>query len=130
MRSYNDEATDFHIQKIPKSGSNYICWSVILMDSVFKKDENDFPQVFLKAWKSSKKMRKVIRYIPDELKFSCHDFDEFEEEYIKTKHHDGDYFLNKANLYMQNVFLRLKIQILRHSNGRRVRHKIYVWCIF
>ena len=79
------------------------------MDSVFKKDENDFPQVFLKAWKSSEKMRKVIRYIPDELKFSSHDFDKSEEEYIKTKHHDGGCFLNKANLYMENVFLRLKI---------------------
>ena len=25
IRSYGDEATDFHVKKIPKAGSNYIC---------------------------------------------------------------------------------------------------------
>ena len=39
IRSYIDEAADFHIRKIPEADSNYI-WLVILIDSVFKKDEN------------------------------------------------------------------------------------------
>ena len=38
ISSYGDEATDFHTREIPEAGSNYICWSVILIDSVLKKD--------------------------------------------------------------------------------------------
>ena len=29
-----------------KEGSNYICSSVVIIDSVLKKDENYYPQVF------------------------------------------------------------------------------------
>ena len=36
IRSCNDETTDFQSRKIPKAGSNYICWSGIIMDSVLK----------------------------------------------------------------------------------------------
>ena len=39
------------LKKIPKAGCNYICWSVILTDSVLKKDENYYPQVFLREKK-------------------------------------------------------------------------------
>ena len=35
-----DEATDIHTRKIPKAGSNYICWSIMLIDSILKNDEN------------------------------------------------------------------------------------------
>ena len=48
IRLYFDEATDFLARKIPKVGSNYICWLVILIDSVLKKNENGYSQVFLK----------------------------------------------------------------------------------
>ena len=46
---------DFYGRKIPEAGSNYIFWSVILTDFVFKKDENYHPQVFLKECKSTEK---------------------------------------------------------------------------
>ena len=39
--------TNFHNTKIPKEGSQYICLSVILLDSVFKTGKNCYPQVFL-----------------------------------------------------------------------------------
>ena len=48
IRSYRDEATNFHAWNIPGAGSNYICWSVILIDSVLKKDENYYSLKFLK----------------------------------------------------------------------------------
>ena len=48
---------DFYGRKIPEAGSNYIFWSVILTDFVFKKDENYHPQVFLKECKSTEKRK-------------------------------------------------------------------------
>ena len=50
-------------------GSNYICVAVILIDFVLKKDENFYPQVFLKEYKYIEKDEKVIRCITDDLKF-------------------------------------------------------------
>ena len=32
--------------KIPKEGSQYICLSVILIDSIFRAGKNYYPQVF------------------------------------------------------------------------------------
>ena len=55
IRSYHDEAINFHARKIPEAGSNYICWSVILINSGFKKDKNCYLQVFLKEYKCIEK---------------------------------------------------------------------------
>ena len=51
MRSYCDGATDFRAREIPKAEFNYICCSVILIDSVLKKDKNYYPQVLSKEYK-------------------------------------------------------------------------------
>ena len=41
IKSYNGKIdTNFHNNKIPKEGSQCICLSVILIDSIFKKDKN------------------------------------------------------------------------------------------
>ena len=39
-------STNFHCDKVPKEGSQYICLSVILIDSVFRTGKNYYPQVF------------------------------------------------------------------------------------
>ena len=57
-------------------GSNYICVAVILIDFVLKKDENFYPQVFLKEYKYIEKDEKVIRCITDDLKFFYDDSSE------------------------------------------------------
>ena len=44
--SYGDEATDFHDKEIPKIGSNYARFAVILIDFVLKKDKNYNQDVF------------------------------------------------------------------------------------
>ena len=49
------------LEKIPETGSNYISWLVKLIDYVFKKDENYYPQAFLKECKCIEKYEKVIR---------------------------------------------------------------------
>ena len=48
------------------------------MDSAVKKDENYYPQVFLKEWIYIKK--KVIRHIIDDLENSSNDSQEAAEE--------------------------------------------------
>ena len=58
-----------------------------LIDSVLKKDEHYYPQVFLKECKYIEKEKKLIRYITSILKFSSDDSDESDEEWIKINHH-------------------------------------------
>ena len=53
IKSYNGKINaNFDNNKIPKEGSQCICLSVILIDSVYKKDKNYYPQVFLEKCKS------------------------------------------------------------------------------
>ena len=63
IKSHGDENTDFYDKEIPEVDSNYICLAVISFDSALKKDENYYPQVFLRECKSIKK--KIIRHIND-----------------------------------------------------------------
>ena len=65
IKSYSDEVTDFNDKKIPKLDSNHTCLTVISLDSALKKDDNYYPQVFLKKLKHIEKrvVRYVIRYI-------------------------------------------------------------------
>ena len=59
-------------------GSNHACLAVISLDSALIKDENYYPQVFLKDCKYIKK--KVIRHIIDDLKNYSDAFDDSDEE--------------------------------------------------
>ena len=65
IKSHADEVTDFYDKKIPKVDSNHTCLPVISLDSALEKDENYYPQVFLKECKYIEK--KVIRLINDNL---------------------------------------------------------------
>ena len=49
IKSHGDEVADFYDKEIPKVESNYTCLSVISLDATLKKDENYYPQVFLKV---------------------------------------------------------------------------------
>ena len=55
VKSHGDEVKDFYDKKIPKLVSNHTCLSVISLNSALKKDENYYPQVFLKERNKSKK---------------------------------------------------------------------------
>ena len=58
VKSYNENTnTNFHDNKIPKEGSEFICLSVILIDSVFKTGKNYYAQVFLEEYKRVVKKR-------------------------------------------------------------------------
>ena len=55
IKSHSDEVTDFYDKEIPKMDSNGTCLAVISLDSALKKDENYYPEVFLKECKYIKK---------------------------------------------------------------------------
>ena len=59
IKSYGDEATDFHDKEIPKVGSYRTYLEVINLDSSIKKDENYYPQMFLKEFKYTEKKESL-----------------------------------------------------------------------
>ena len=65
IKSYGDEVTDFFDKEFPKVDSYHTCLAVISLDFALKKDENYYPQVFLKECKCIEK--KLIRNISDNL---------------------------------------------------------------
>ena len=58
--SYSDGATNFNARKIPEADFNYICGSVILIDSIPKRDKNYYPQVLSKKYKYIEKEKISI----------------------------------------------------------------------
>ena len=64
IKSYNGKInTNFHNNKIPKEGSQFICLSVILIDSVFRTGKNYYPQVLSEKCKYAVKEKKRPEYI-------------------------------------------------------------------
>ena len=55
IKTYTNEAADFGDEEVPDVGSNYTYLAIILIDFVLKKDENYYPQVFLKEFKYIRK---------------------------------------------------------------------------
>ena len=51
IKLHGDEVTDTYDKEIWKIDSNHTCVAVISLDSALKKDENYYPQVFLKECK-------------------------------------------------------------------------------
>ena len=59
IRSCGDKPAGIHDKKVPKVGSNYTFLTVLLLDSVLKKDKNYYSQV-LREWKHTGKEKKVF----------------------------------------------------------------------
>ena len=66
---------NFYNNKISKEGSQCICLTVILIDSLYRKDKNYYPQVFLEECKYVVKEKKMTEYVNDEIEFSYDDSD-------------------------------------------------------
>ena len=102
-KSHGDEVIHFYNKKIPKVDSNHPCLVAISLDSALKKDDNHYPQVFLKECKYIEK--KVIRYINDTLSdFSSSDYSgDFDEEQIKAMRINAGFFLASENMIHNEV---------------------------
>ena len=59
IKSHNGKInSDFHNNKIPKEASQFICFSVILINSVFRTDKSYYPEMFLEECKYDIKEKK------------------------------------------------------------------------
>ena len=65
IQSHGNEVTNFYYKETPKLDLHHTCLAVIRFDSALKKDDNYYPQVFLKQCIYIKE--KVIRRINDHL---------------------------------------------------------------
>ena len=71
MKSYKGKInTNFFSNKIPKEGTQLICLSVILINSVFRKGKIYYPQVFLGECKYVVQEKKIPKYIIDHIEIS------------------------------------------------------------
>ena len=71
IKSYNGKInTNFHNNKIPREGSQFICLSVILIDSVFRTGKHYYPQVLLEECKYVVKEKKTFKYIIEDIEIS------------------------------------------------------------
>ena len=86
INSYNGKInTNLHNNKISREGSEFICLSVILIDSVFRTGKNYYPQVFLEECKYVVKEKKIPKYIIDDIEISSDSDRENSEEKIVIK---------------------------------------------
>ena len=64
--------TNFHGNKIPNEILECVCLSVIFLDSVYRKDNKYFPEVFLEECKYFFKEKKFHNYIIDDVQISSY----------------------------------------------------------
>ena len=81
IKSYEGKInTIFHDDKVPKEGSQYICFSVVLIDSVFRIGKSYYPQVFLEQCKCVFKEEKMPKYIIEDIEVSSSESDKEDSE--------------------------------------------------
>ena len=116
IKSYNGKInTNFPINKIPREGSQFICLSVILIDSVFRTGKNYYPQVFLEECKYVVKEKKIPKYIIDNIEISSDshggnsdkensDKKTFDEETTDEEDSDEEFFFSFLYIKMTNNY--------------------------
>ena len=115
IKSYKGEInTNFHKNKIPEDDFQWICLSVILIDSVFRTGNNYYPQVFLEECKYVVKKR-ISKYIIDDIEISS----DSDRENSDEKNSDKEIKKNKLtfkhirktnkNVFWKTFFLYMKI---------------------
>ena len=76
IKSYNGKInTNFHNKKIPKEGLLFICFPVMLVNSIFRTSKNGHPQVSLEECKFIIEEKTIPEYITDDEEISSDDSD-------------------------------------------------------
>ena len=71
IKFYNGKINrNFHNNKIRKERSQFICLSVILIGSAFRRGKNYYPPVFLGECRYAAKEKKISQYIIDDAEIS------------------------------------------------------------
>ena len=90
IKSYNGKInTNSHTNKIPREGSQCICLSVILIDSVFRTGKNYYPQASLEEYKNVVKEQKISKDIIDDVEIVSDSDEEISDE-EKTDEENSD----------------------------------------
>ena len=95
IKSYNEKInTNFHNNRIPKEGSEFICLSVVLINSILRAGKKYYPQVFLEDCKFVVKEKKMPENITNDIEISSHDSDreDSNEEISNEKNSDEENF--------------------------------------
>ena len=72
--------TNFHEYKAPKEGSQYICLSVNLVDSIFRLGKKYYPQLLLKEFKYVIKESKMSKYIHEVIEICSDESNEYDSD--------------------------------------------------
>ena len=79
---------------VPKEGSQFICLSVILINSVFRSGENYYPQVFLEEYKyvveEKKPEKKMPEFITDNIEISSDSHREDSDKEISSEENSNE----------------------------------------
>ena len=99
IKSFNVKInTNFHNNKIPKEGSQFICLSVILIDSVFRTGNNYYGQLFVEKCKYDVKEKQMPEYITGDMEISSDISDrEDSDKEIPNEENYDDENSNKEN---------------------------------
>ena len=82
-QSYNGKInTNFHDNKIPKEGSQFLCLLVILIDSVLRTGKHYYPRVVLEECKYVGNENKIPKYIIDDIEISSDSDEETSDKEI------------------------------------------------
>ena len=113
IKSYNGKInTNFHNNKILEEGSQYICSSIILNDSVFRTGKKHYPQGLLEECKYITKEKTFPKYIVDDIEISS-DFDREnsneENSYQKNsdKENSNEQNFDEENLKNTNITIKI-----------------------
>ena len=98
IKSYNGKInTNFHDNKITKEGSNLICLSVILIESVSRTGKNYYPQVLLEECKYNAKEKRIPKNIIDAIEISSDSYWENSDEEISNKKNSDEENFEEEN---------------------------------
>ena len=85
--------------KIPKEGFDFICLTVILVDSIFETDKQYYPRMFLEESKYDIKEKKMTEYITDNKEISSDsDREDYDEENSNEQNPDEKNFERKLSI--------------------------------
>ena len=98
IKSYNGKIKiNFHDNETPREGSQCICLSVILVNSVCKTGKNYYPQVFLEKRKYVIKNKKIPKYIIANIEISSDSDGENSDEENFSKRNSDEADFQKGN---------------------------------
>ena len=90
MKSYDGKVnTNFYESKIPKEGIHCVCFTITLIDSVFKLDKHYYPEIYLEECKYVVKEKKMSKFIGRDKEFFLG---------------ESDYEVSDENVFDKEVF--------------------------